>query len=389
LLTLVGWRLLRPKPVMVAPARVGPAVQAVYATGTVEADPRVLVKARVPGIVAELLVKEGDHVRAGQVMARLDNKALRFDLVRTRADLRAATAKTSSGSPQLAAVRAQRESIAADLKLAEAELARAGELFGKGALAREELDRRRERLNKLKAEWAVADARASSMEIDLAAERERVGAIEGSMAAQNADAEVRAPLDGTIIRRRVELGEAVVASQPLFLVGDTSHLVLEVKIDEADVGRVRVGQPALAELYAFADQVLDGRVAMLYPDADRDTKTFLAKVELNAPPAGLRSGMSAEVNVVTDRHDGATLVPAGAVENARVWVVEDGRVRARTVRVGLRDPRSAEILEGVKPGELVMVLGAGGVEEGARVRPVDAPPSEPRRKSSSAAMTLR
>ena len=110
------------------------------------------------------------------------------------------------------------------------------------------------------------------------------------MAAQNADTEVRAPLDGTVIRKSVELGEAVVVSEPLFVVGDTDHLVLEVKIDEADVGRVRVGQEVLVDLYAFANRNITGKVTELYPDADRDTKTFLAKVELDGRPRGCARG---------------------------------------------------------------------------------------------------
>jgi RND family efflux transporter MFP subunit len=385
---LFAWTQLRPIPVTVAPAIVGPAVEAVYATGTVEADPRVEVKAKVAGTVAQLLVKEGDRVKAGQLLARLDNKTLRFDLERTRADVRAASVKTSLRSPQMAALKASRDSIAADVKLAEAELGRAEGLVPRGAMAEDELDRRRERLNKLRAEWAAADARLGSTEIDLRAERERVGAMESSVAAQNADAEVRAPLDGTVVRKRVELGEAVVANQPLFLVGNTDHLLLEVKVDEADVGRTRLGQPVLIDLYAFADRVVLGRVSELYPDADRDTKTFLAKVELTAAPVGLRSGMSAEVNIITNRHEGATLVPAGAVTGTRLYVVDGGRAHAREVRVGLRDTRGVEILSGVKPGERVVVVGPRELAEGARVEAIDGKPAEPPR-SAGGAVTLR
>jgi RND family efflux transporter MFP subunit len=385
----VGWRMLRPAEVTAAAAHVGPAIEAVYATGTVEADPRVEIKAKVPGTVLQLLVKEGDRVKAGDLLARLDNKTLRFDLQRTRADVRASLERTAQSSPQLAALKAARDSIAADVTLAQSELGRAEGLVQKGAMASDELDRRRERLNKLRAEWAAADARVRSTEIDLRAERERVGATEGSLVAQNADAEVRAPLDGTVIRRRVELGEAVVASQPLFTVGNTDHLLLEVKVDEADVGRVRVGQEVLVDLYAFADRVVTGKLSDLYPDADRDTKTFLAKVELTSPPAGLRSGMSAEVNVVIDRHDTALLVPAGAVAGTTVQVVEEGRVHPRAIKTGLHDTRNVEIVDGLRPGEQVIFLGGKGLADGARVHATVTDPAPEPRRSSSSAMTLR
>jgi multidrug efflux pump subunit AcrA (membrane-fusion protein) len=384
----IGWTAVRSVPVTVTAAVRGPAIEAVYATGTVEADPRVVVKAKVSGTVGQLLVKEGDKVKAGQLLARLDNKTLHYDLERTRADVRASTLRNAGASPQLAALKAQRESIAADVKLAEAELARAQALVQKGAMALDELDRRRERVNKLNAEHAAADARVASTEIDLRAERERLGAMEGAVASQNADAEVRAPLDGTVIRRRVELGEAVSVNQSLFTVGNTDHLLLEVKIDEADVGRVRVGQAVLVDLYAFADRKVTGKVTELLPDADRDTKTFLGKVEIDAPPIGLRSGMSAEVNIVTDRHENVVLVPAGAVLGGRLFVVSDGRLVERAVKVGLKDPRAVEVASGVGEGERVVIVGPKGLKDGQRVRAVDGKPPEPERKASTS-MTVR
>lgn len=389
LVAAVAWVVVRPVKVTVAQATRGPAIEAVYATGTVEADPRVVVKAKVPGTVAQLLVKEGDRVKAGQLLAILDNKTLRYDLERVRAEMRAATDRTGASSPQMAALKAQRDSIAADAKLAEGELSRAEGLVQKGAMARDELDRRRERVNKLKADWAAADARLGSLQIDLRAERERVGAVQGSVKAQNADAEVRAPLDGTIIRRRVELGEAVSVSQPLFTVGNTDHLLVEVKIDEADVGRVRVGQEVLVDLYAFAQAKVVGKVVELYPDADRDTKTFLGKVELTAPPAGLRSGMSAEVNIVTDRHESAVLVPAGAVLAGKLFVVAGGKAEARAVRTGLKDPRTVEVTSGVTPGEAVVIVGGKELTDGQRVTAVEGGPDRAERKASQNTVTVR
>jgi RND family efflux transporter MFP subunit len=384
----IAWTIGKPKPVVVSAATRGPAIEAVYATGTVEADPRVVVKAKVPGTIWKLLVKEGDKVKSGQLLAVIDNKSLKYDLQKTRADVRASTLRTAGASPQLAALKATRESISADVKLAQGELDRAEGLVSKGAMARDELDRRRERLNKLKADWAAADARIASTEIDLRAERERIGAVEGSIVAQNADTEVRAPQDGTVIRRRVELGEAVSVSQPLFTVGNTDHLLLEVKIDEADVGRVRLGQEVLVDLYAFSDRKVTGKLADLFPDADRETKTFLGKVELTTPPEGIRSGMTAEVNIVTDRHENVVLVPAGAVVGQRVLVAEGGRVHERAVRVGLKDPHNVEIVSGLNPGERVVIVGPKGLTDGQRVTAVDGAPPEAARTSKNT-LTVR
>src|SRR6185369_3009789 len=147
--------------------------------------------------------------------------------------------------------------------------------------------------------------------------------------------QITAPIDGVVIRRLIEVGEAVVTNQKLLTVGNIDHLQLEVKIDEADVGRVRIGQDVLVDLYAFADRVVKGRVLELGPDADRDSKTFLAKVEFVAPPEGLRSGMSAEVNIVTQRHENALLIPSGCILGGDLYVVESGHAKLRHVKVGL------------------------------------------------------
>src|SRR5437588_12901783 len=108
---LIAFLALKPAAVVVSPVVRGPAIEAVYATGTVEADPRVVVKAKVSGTIGQLLVREGDRVKAGQLLARIDNKTLRYDLERTRAEVRASSARVGDGSPQMAALKAQRTSI--------------------------------------------------------------------------------------------------------------------------------------------------------------------------------------------------------------------------------------------------------------------------------------
>src|SRR5262249_13334912 len=157
------------------------------------------------------------------------------------------------------------------------------------------------------------------------------------------DTEVRAPLDGVVLVKHVELGEVVSVNQPLFTIGDTRRLVLEVSVDEADVARVSDGHDgrgasrAAVTLYAFADQVFAGRLYELLPDANRERKAFLAKVELSRPPTGLRSGMTAEVNFIAREADDALLAPSAAVTDGKVWVISGERAHQRTVTTGIRD----------------------------------------------------
>jgi len=187
---------------------------------------------------------------------------------------------------------------------------------------------------------------------------------------------VRAPLDGVVLAKSVELGEVVVVNQPLFKVGDVTRLILEVSVDEADIGRVHDGRgsaPAsvvAVSLYAFPKQIQQGHVFEVLPDANRDRKAFLVKVKLDAPPEGLRSGMSAEVNIVAGEHDGALLAGTESVSDDAVWLVRDGRAQKQPIKVGYRDLLRAEVLSGLAEGDLVVVSGQDKLTEGMRVSAV-------------------
>lgn len=372
---VVGHRALGSAAVEVTPVVIGTAVESVYASGTVEPDHEIEVKARVGGTVARVLVGEGDWVEAGQLLAVIDNQSLRFDLDRSRGDVRAAIDRAADDSAPLSALRAQRDSVAADLRAARSDVDRGEALIGAGALTVAELEHRKERLRKLGSEWAAADARLRAAELDLPAERDRLLAVSHALRAQDADRLLRAPMAGRVLRKQVEVGELVAAAQPLFaLAGD--HLRLEARIDESDVGSVAVGQAAAVKLYAFGERVLAGEVVSIAAAADRDRKTFTARIELAGAPGTLRPGMSGEADIVVGRHERATLVPSAALRpDDTVLVADGGRAVARKVRIGLRDLAHVEIVSGVSAGERV-VTGGADVSAGARIAARQAPASD-------------
>jgi len=294
---VVGKRL-QPLPVVVTPVVRGKAVDAVYATGTVEAYDRVNVKAKTNGSILQILVKEGQPVKKGDLLARIDNPVVSFDLKRGQADLSAATAQAGDNAPQLAALRAQAGAVGADLATARADLVRTESLAQSGSVAQAELDRARSHVLQLEGQLAANEAQQRALRIDLTANAARQAAAVQSLATRVSDTEVRAPLDGVVLARSIELGEVVAVNQTLFKVGDTRDLILEVSVDEADVARVHDGvladsvggSPAAVSLYAFPKDVFRGKVFEIHPDANRDRKAFLVKVRLEKPPAGLAAG---------------------------------------------------------------------------------------------------
>jgi len=366
----------KPLPVTVLPVVRGKAIDAVYATGTVEAEDRVQVKAKSSGSVAEITVREGAKVKKGDLLARIDNPAVSYDLKRGQADLSAAAAQSGTDAPQLLSLRGQWKAVQAELLSARQDLERIDQLSKSGSISPAEVDRGRARVAQLEGTLSANEAQQRSLRIDLSANTARQAVNVQSLASRVSDTEVRAPLDGVVLAKSVELGEVVVINQPLFKVGDVTRLILEVSVDEADIGRVHDGRgsaPAsvvAVSLYAFPKQIQQGHVFEVLPDANRDRKAFLVKVKLDAPPEGLRSGMSAEVNIVAGEHDGALLAGTESVSDDAVWLVRDGRAQKQPIKVGYRDLLRAEVLSGLVEGDLVVVSGQDKLTEGMRVSAV-------------------
>jgi HlyD family secretion protein len=371
-------RSFRSVPVTVATVERGTAVEAVYATGTVEAVDRVTVKARTSGGIVRLFVREADRVRRGDLLATIDARPLEADLARVRAESRAAARQAGPNAPQMAALAAQSRVVAAELEVARTDLERAQTLAAEGSAATSDLDKARSRVAVLEAQLAAVAEQRRVTDIELAARAAGSSAAADAVAARLADAEVRAPIDGVVLARSVEPGEVVATNQALFRIGEVGRLILECAIDEADIGKVHPGNAAAVSLYAFAPQVFRGTVVEVMPDADRVRKSFLVKIELESPPPGLRSGMSAEVNVVVEERRGALLAPSEAITPDGVaWAVRDGRLERRVVRPGVRGLARVEVLDGLAEGEHVVTSGGDALQDRARVHAtVSTPPAQ-------------
>jgi multidrug efflux pump subunit AcrA (membrane-fusion protein) len=360
---------MRPKPVTTTAVVRGIAVEAVYATGTVEAYDRVTIKARVAGAVAELKVREGDRVKKGDLLAVIDSPTLKYELAKGKIEQWAASQQASKASPLVASIEAQAKATEAELKGARDDRDRLKKLVSTGSATQADLDKAENRVAMLEAQLAAQQAQRRSLLIDLGAKASGSNAAVEELAARLAEAELRSPLDGVVLSRSVEPGEYVPLNGPLVRIGNVDALVLECAVDEADIGRIAIGRKAAVALYAFPKQAFHGEVFEIFPDADRTKKTFLVKVRLSDAPAGLRSGMSGEVNLVVEEHPGALLVAADAIDAAGMgWVVAGDRAEQRKITIGIRDMLRAEVLSGLVEGDRVVVTGADALKPGARVK---------------------
>jgi RND family efflux transporter MFP subunit len=319
---VAAWRLW-PAAVEVARVSRGPAVEAVYATGVVEPTVMMPVAPRAGGRLAALLADEGETVRRGQVLARVE-----------AADLEQTV-----------------QEMAAREQLARTQFERTKDLVAQQFVSPAELDRAR-------AELAAAQA-----------------ALRRSQAQRDYNRLV-APADGVVLRRDGEIGQFVQAGQAVFTLACCAPLRVSAEVDEEDIVRVKPGQKVTMRSDALPDVLFDGEVAEITPKGDPVARSYRVRIRFADPAraesSGLRSGMTMDANLVISQREGVLLVPNRTLRGDDVWLVDDGRLRKRPVRRGVAGTERTEVTEGLAEGDTVVLSPAEGLREGRRVRPAPA-----------------
>lgn len=308
------WRTNGAAEVTLVAARRGPAVEAIYATGTVEAEKWARIAPVVPGRIAEILAFEGDSVKEGQPLTRLDDREAR---------------------------------------------AKVSELEAKAAYWREEMNRSRT--------LAERGIRSKEAEEKSKSEYNQVIAAINAARQRRTDLVVTSPLDGMVLRRDGEVGELAEIKDVLFWVGAPRPLRITAEVDEEDIARVRVGQKVLIKADAFMDRVLEARVDRITPKGDPVNKTFRVRVVM-PDDTPLLVGMTTEINIITRETADAVLVPASALLDGKVLTVEQGVVAAVPVRTGIRGRTMVEVADGLAAGRMIIAAPPAGLKVGDRVR---------------------
>lgn len=318
-LALVGlatWRWLSPR-VAVVHAHRGLAIEAVYATGTVEPTIMLPIAARITARLVELDVDEGARVRAGQQLARLEDTDLASNLAQLR--------------PQEA--------------FAQAEYRRYAALLPRGLVARTQYD-------KVRSDWL-----ASRSAVERAAAELRY-------------ARLLAPTAATVIRRDGEIGQLMAPGSTVFWLAVDSPPRVTADVDEEDIARVTPGQAVLIRADAFPGRVFQGRVHSVTPKGDPTGRSYRVRISIDGSTP-LQIGMTAEVNIIVRRHADALLLPDSALVGDRVWVVREGRLQSRRVEIGIRAERQVEITAGLSADDAVVAQPVEGLRANAKVRVAD------------------
>jgi membrane fusion protein, multidrug efflux system len=314
---VVYWLAAPPSLTVVHPHR-GPAVQAVYATGTVEPTVMVPISAHSMARLVELDVDEGQTVVKGQLLARLEDD-----------DLRRAVEVTE-----------------AEERYTKAALDRLAVLVERQVAARSAYDR-------AKADWEKARAAAA-----------RATAEAGYL-------QLVAPADCTIIRRNGEIGQMIGANQTVFWLYSNAPLRISAEVDEEDIAQVRPGHQVLIRSDALPGQTFHGQVRAVTPKGDPVARSYRVRISLPGDTP-LMIGTTTENNIILRQSEHALLVPAGSVQQDTVWRVEDERLSPQKVRIGAKGTTEVEILEGISDGDWIVAAPSPSLKAGQQIHAVPA-----------------
>lgn len=343
-----------------------PLVQVVVATGRVAAVSRAQVGSPVTGVVVERRVREGDVVRAGDVLA-----VLRAD------DLAAAVSEAQAALAQLQ--QSTRPQAQASLREAEARLAQVSReaqrrraLFQRQMITRETMEQAAQA--ETVARTALEQARLAVRSLAAgnpgeAAARARVE----SARAQLAKTTIRAEAGGTVLTRNAEPGDLVQPGRVLFEIARAGDTEILVPLDEKNLDVLALGQRAMCIADAFPARPFPAKVSFIAPSIDPQRGTVDVRLRVAPVPGFLLQGMTVSVNVEAGRRDRAIVVGNDALaildgNNAEVWLVADGRAVRRRVQLGLRGLTQAEVTAGLQEGDWVLADPGAALAQGDRVR---------------------
>ncbi|HXD72347.1 MAG TPA: efflux RND transporter periplasmic adaptor subunit [Vicinamibacterales bacterium] len=360
-------------PSKVVTAEAGTMVKSVVATGKIEPTTKVEIKSRANGIIEKLPVDIDSNVNAGDVLAELDKEQLQAVLRSAEANLQAARAALAGA--QAALKKNVVEAEGPDVEFARRNYDRAQQLFNQKLVSQSQLDDAHSAIDVAANRQRAAQSQLTVSEANIKQAEAQVAQAKAAadQAAESlAYATIRAPIRATVLSRDVEIGSPVSSILNLganatlvMTLGDIQQVFVRGKVDEADIGRVRLNQPARIRVETFKERVFNGRVTQISPlGVEKDNVTsFEVKVSIDNPGQELKANMTANAEIVLEEHPNALLIPEAAVsydakKAASVLIADpnakNGRRKA-PIKVGVGNGTKIEVLEGLKAGDKLVL----------------------------------
>ncbi|MFZ3072527.1 MAG: efflux RND transporter periplasmic adaptor subunit [Thermodesulfobacteriota bacterium] len=321
----------RPHNVTIWTAKKGDVLQKISLVGTLEPEEEVIVSSLVAAKVISVLKDEGGFVRDNDELLLLDSGEFSLKVEKSRADLSRARA---------------------ELDFSENDFKRKTELLKEDLISKDEFENSLSRRDSAKASVSGIKAALNLAMLDLAHTR------------------VSAPFSGRIAGRYVSVGSYVKEGDKLFRLMDVSRVKVSAEVPEGRVGEVKINQPVSIRVTSV-DGEFSGDVYFISPDVDKNNRTFRIKARVKNEREALKPGLFANIEVITGVLKDAYLVPENAVIKGQdgffVYVASNGAASVRKVSVALRQDGRVAITEGINEGDAVVVDGAQGLAEGAKL----------------------
>jgi len=360
-------------PTKLAKVERGDLAKSVVATGKVEPITKVEIKSKASGIVKKLLVDAGDRVKKGQVLCELDRDEIEAQVNSARAQLLASQAAERGAGADLA--RAKVDAEGPDVPLLKRAYDRAMRMAKEGVVSQSSLDDAQKNyalaLNKqnvAKAQVLVLTAKEKQAAAQVQQDKANLAQLEEQLSYTT----ITSPIDGVILSRDVEMGDAVSSilvlgssATLIMTLGATSQVYVKGKVDESDIGKVYLGQPARIKVESFKDKTFHGKVTKIAPmGVEKDNvTTFEVRVSINNPGGELKANMTANAEIILEEHKNVLQIPEGALiydKDKKTYVqvpdpsAKDG-ARKVAINAGISNGAKTEVLSGLKEGEQVVL----------------------------------
>jgi HlyD family secretion protein len=365
----------------------GSIAKSVVATGKVEPLSKVDIKSKASGLIKYLYVNVGDRVLEGQLLVELDKETLEAQLKEAKAVLKSAESNLqemeSQGKTLQANLRkAQLEAENRDYEFSRAEYHRHQELFKQGLVSKSDFDSFEQKMQSAEVAQKTLRAAVNVKEAEIeqnnrTIERTRSTVIQAQAQYERAEenlkyASIRSPISGVVLSREVEVGDAVSSILQLgsnatliMTLGDVKELYIKGKVDETDIGLVKMDQPVRITVDAYKNRTFQGKVFRIAPmGVEKDNVTrFEVRVSILNDLDLLKANMSANAEIILEEHHGVLLIPESALiyNEKRETSVEVPDVSTKTgrrqvpIKTGLGNGARTEVLAGLKLGEQVVL----------------------------------
>lgn len=396
-MNMMGSQQAMGMPVQIATPSKSALESKILTSGTVIVEDKQKQYANVTGILREFVVKEGDKVQKGQVIAKIDTSDVDSKILDLEAQIglaQANMAKAQAGNEPEELAQEQERVLQAqrDYDAAKKEYDRMNQLFASGASTQQELDKAKSQLDSNLSSLNVAKQQLALKQKgprkeEIASHQAQINKLQverGQLEKERVQSVVIAPADGTVIAVAADNGQYVNKGTELLTLANLDNLLIQADINESDVNKLKLGQNATIEGITLGKQKLDAEVARISPIATTTQSSSgqgeKTRVKVMLKPTGelsaLKPGFHVDLNISVEKIDDALQVPIEAIQQDEngstfVWVASNGIAKKQEVETGMENELFSHIKNGLAGDEQIILSQTDALSEGAPILPMN------------------